>query len=251
LFGRTFYDHAEEVGPMIAADGVQPAKEQRVESVERALTLLEVFGGSGEPLSLNDLAKATGFYRSTILRLAASLQRMGYLNRDTDGRYRLGPTLWRLGSLYQRSFHLADYVRPVLDDITAATGETAAFYVREDDRRVCLYRAHGRHVVRHHLDEGASLPLDRGAGGQVLTAFTGGDGERARQVRAHGFHFSDGERDPETAAVAVPVFGMGGRFVGALAAIGTRTRLADGQHLQIRDILTDHATRLGTELGSR
>jgi DNA-binding IclR family transcriptional regulator len=176
---------------------------------------------------------------------------MGYLDRDVDGRFRLGPNLWRLGSLYQRSFQLADYVRPVLSDITAATGETAAFYIREGDRRVCLYRAHGSHVVRHHLEEGASLPLDRGAGGHVLRAYTDGDGEHSRQIRADGFHFSDGERDPETAAVAVPVFGMAGRFLGALAAIGTRTRLAAGRHLQICDTLTDHAAKLAIELGSR
>jgi DNA-binding IclR family transcriptional regulator len=74
---------------MTVPDGTQPVKEQRVESVERALTLLEAFGGGGESLSLNDLATATGFYRSTILRLAASLQRMGYLHRDADGRFRL------------------------------------------------------------------------------------------------------------------------------------------------------------------
>jgi DNA-binding IclR family transcriptional regulator len=231
--------------------GPQPAKEQRVESVERALILLEAFADGAESLSLKDLAKATGFYRSTILRLGASLQRTGYLNRDAEGQYRLGPTLWRLGSLYQRSFHLADYVRPILSDISAATGETTAFYIREGDHRVCLYRAHGSHLVQHHLEEGASLPLDSGAGGHVLRAYTDGTGEHAHRVREDGYHFSDGERDPEAAAVAVPVFGMSDRFIGALAAIGTRTRMAGGHHVQIRDILDGYAAKLGRKLGSR
>ena len=231
--------------------GEQPAKEQRVESVERALTLLEAFADGAERLSLADLAKATGYYRSTILRLGASLQRMGYLNRDADGFYRLGPTLWRLGTQYQRAFHLADYVRPVLAEISRTTGETAAFYVREGDQRIVLYRAHSDRPIRHHLEEGASLPLDRGAGGRVLTAFTGGTGEHAAKVRAQRFYFSDGERDPETAAVAVPVFGMNGAFVGALAAVGGRSRMAGGRHLEIRDLLLAHAEKLGAELGSR
>jgi DNA-binding IclR family transcriptional regulator len=229
----------------------QPAKEQRVESVERALTLLEAFADGAERLSLADLAKATGYYRSTILRLGASLQRMGYLNRDADGFYRLGPTLWRLGTQYQHAFHLADYVRPVLAEIARATGETAAFYVREGDHRIVLYRAHSDRPMRHHLEEGASLPLDRGAGGRVLTAFTDGTGEHVPRVRAERFYFSDGERDPETAAVAVPVFGMGGAFVGALAAVGARSRMAGGRHLEIRDLLLAHAEKLGAELGSR
>jgi len=229
----------------------EPVKEQRVEAVERALTLLEVFADGADRLSLADLAKATGYYRSTILRLAASLQRMGYLNRDAEGFYRLGPTLWRLGSQYQRAFRLADYVRPVLTEISRATGETAAFYVREGDQRIVLYRAHSDRPMRHHLEEGAALPLDRGAGGRILTAFTDGTGEHAAHVREQRFYFSDGERDPETGAVAVPVFGMNGTFIGALGAVGPRHRMADGRHLEIRDLLTEYAEKLGTELGNR
>jgi hypothetical protein len=61
LFRRTFYDHQEEVEQMTTPDGAQPVEEQRVESVERALTVLEAFGRGDGPLSLNDLAKATGF----------------------------------------------------------------------------------------------------------------------------------------------------------------------------------------------
>lgn len=228
----------------------QSPKEQRVESVERALTLLEAFADGAERLSLAELAKQTGYYRSTILRLAASLQRMGYLNRDADGFYRLGPTLWRLGSQYQRAFHLADYVRPVLSEISATTGESAAFYVREGDRRVVLYRVNSDRPMRHHLEEGASLPLERGAGGRVLSVYTGGEDEHADQIRADGYYFSDGERDPETAAVAVPVFGMNGAFVGALGVVGPRKRTYE-RSTEIRDLLVRHAEKLGAELGSR
>ena len=78
--------------------------EDRVEAVERALTILEAFREGEEALSLAALAEKTGFYKSTILRLAASLERFGYLARTPTGLYRLGPSLWRLGSLYRRSF---------------------------------------------------------------------------------------------------------------------------------------------------
>jgi DNA-binding IclR family transcriptional regulator len=101
------------------------------------------------------------------------------------------------------------------------------------------------------LEEGAALPLDRGAGGHVLRAFTDGSGEHAAEIRAQRFYFSDGERDPEAAAVAVPVFGVNGTFVGALSAVGPRHRIADGRHLEIRDLLMEYAAKLGAELGHR
>ncbi|GAB2677006.1 IclR family transcriptional regulator [Saccharopolyspora gloriosae] len=228
--------------------GQQP-KEQRVEAVERALGLLEAFADGADRLSLADLAKRTGFYRSTILRLAASLQRMGYLNRDADGCYRLGPTLWRLGSQYQRAFHLADYIRPALADISAETGESAAFYVREGDQRIVLYRVNSDQPMRHHLDEGSALPLELGAGGRILTVYTGGDDEHAAQIRHQRFYFSDGEWNPETGAVAVPLFGMNGGFVGALGVVGPRHRMSAQRSTEIKDLLLRNAEKLTAQLG--
>ena len=44
-----------------------------------------------------------------------------------------------------------------------ASGETASFYVREGQSRVCLFRQNSPHAARHHLDEGSELPLTAGA----------------------------------------------------------------------------------------
>src|SRR5438874_7384017 len=102
------------------------AAEQKVEAVERALAILEAFRDGSKHLSLAELAQRTGLYRSTILRLYASLERFGYLHRGTDGRFCLGPSLLRLGVLYQNAFNLAGYVRPVLQQLVDEPGETAA-----------------------------------------------------------------------------------------------------------------------------
>ncbi|HQD16111.1 MAG TPA: helix-turn-helix domain-containing protein, partial [Ottowia sp.] len=73
------------------------ATEKGVEAVERALSLLDAIPGSGKPsLSLHELSLATGFYKSTILRLTVSLERFGYLRRRDDGRFELGPACARL-----------------------------------------------------------------------------------------------------------------------------------------------------------
>ncbi|MEZ5668608.1 MAG: helix-turn-helix domain-containing protein [Alphaproteobacteria bacterium] len=216
------------------------AREQRVEAVERALSILEAFNQQRERMGLAELADETGLYKSTILRLAASLQRYGYLLRGSDGLYRLGPSLWRLGSLYRRGFDLGEVVRPALRQLVAATGETASFYVREGDERVCLYRENSPRVVRHHLDEGARLPLDRGAAAHVLREFT-----RDAPPRPV---VSVGERNPELAAVAAAVTGADGALRGALAVSGPVARFDEGARGRAAALLAGIAAELSARV---
>jgi DNA-binding IclR family transcriptional regulator len=175
-------------------------------------------------MTLGEIAAATGFYKSTILRLAGSLERFGYLIREQSGAFRLGPSLWRLGSVYRHSFNLGDAIRPELRRLVDATQETASFYVREDDTRVCLFRHNSPLAARHHLDEGTRLPMNAGATAHVLAAHSGATGTKAKDVEAQGYSASLGERDPHVAAVAVPVFDSAARFRGALAISGLISR---------------------------
>ena len=197
--------------------------QDRVEAVERALSILEAFGETRAELTLTEIAEETGLYKSTILRLAASLGRYGYLVRDDRGLFRLGPGLWRLGSSYRRNFDLDEFIRPVLRELVNETGETASFSVRDGDERVCLYRENSRHPIRHHLDEGVRLPLERGAAGRVLLAHAESSGSENQIIR-DGFAISVGERSPDVAAVAVPVRRADGAIRGALAISGLASR---------------------------
>ena len=198
--------------------------QDRVEAVERALTILDAFAADKTELTLAELSAATGFYKSTILRLSGSLERFGYLIREPSGAFRLGPSLWRLGSIYRHGFNLGDAIRPELRRLVETTRETASFYVGEDKMRVCLFRHNSPQPARHHLDEGSRLPMDAGASAHVLAAYSGATGSKAKGVRALGYAVSLGERDPHVAAVAVPVFDSAAHFRGALAISGLISR---------------------------
>lgn len=223
-------------------------KEQRVEAVERALSILEAFGEERRTLTLAGLAEETGLYKSTILRLSASLERFGYVTRDDTGLYRLGPSVWRLGSIYRRSFDLGEHIRPELRALVEATGETASFYVREASERVCLYRENSKQPVRHHLDEGVRLPLDRGAAAHVLRAYAGEEDDVSREVRKRGYYASVGERNPDLSAVAVAVLGRDRLLRGALAVSGLTSRFSKDARQRSLVLLTAASTRLSRAL---
>ncbi|MCC9622873.1 IclR family transcriptional regulator [Thalassospira sp. MA62] len=216
--------------------------EQNVSAVERALKILDCFTDQTPDLSLKQLSEQTGMYKSTISRLAGTLESQGFLMVSGRGRYRLGPALWRLGSIYRRSYRLDDVVRPHLSALVGETSETASFYIPEGRNRLCLLRENSQSSLRHHLEEGAILPSDRGAAGHVLRAWGDGVDDQAINVLHDGFAQSDGERDPDVAAIAVPVLSPQNELLGALTLSGPRSRFTEEKRLGALTSLLGHAS---------
>lgn len=222
--------------------------EQKVEAVERALSLLDCFDRTHTSLSLAELADKSGMYKSTILRLAASLERYGYLVRRDDGRFRIGPTPGRLSAIYREGFDLEQFIRPELARLLHQTGETASFYVREGNTRVCLYRENSRRAARHHLEEGATLPIDSGASGHILRAFGQPHRPEDEAWRKAGYAVSMGERDPDLAAIAAPLLSVDGQLHGAVAISGIITRFGDDNRTLLLQALKECVGRIRQEL---
>lgn len=223
----------------------------KVDALERALDILEAFSDNKNALSLKQLAEETGLYKSRILRLTSSFIDRGYMSRDDDGRYHLGSTLWRLGSVYRRSFDLGDHIRPVLARIVAEINESAAFYVRDSDMRVCLFRHESTQAIRHHVDEGQRLPLDRGVAGRVILAFEGETGALYDKIRNDGFMNELGERDPDVASVAVPVLDTDEGVIGALSIAGLNSRFDEPERDRAVNVLTEARKELEAEFAGR
>ena len=220
------------------------ANGQGVEAVERALQILECFDDRKARLSLADLSRETGFYKSTILRLAASLERFAYLDRAANGAFRLGPAVWRLGSAYRKHFPLAQVLRPELDHLCAATDETASFYIRQGNQRVCLVRSEPERAIRHSISEGASLPLGVGASGRILMAYSESSWGSGEAIRAAGHAISMGERDPDVSALSVPIIDASENLLGALALSGLITRFSEDRRQVFLRALIDSKARL-------
>ena len=220
-----------------------------VAAVDRAFTILGVFADRDDALTLSQLSQRTGLYKSTILRLIESLERYGYIRRLTDGRYHVGPEPMRLSQLYQQSFRLGDAVMPVLRRLAEDSGTTASFYVVDGNARVCLHRVEPARIVRVALHEGDRLPLDRGAAGKVLRAFGGARGELYDAVRSAHYATSFGERDPQTAAIAAPVFGVRHELRGALNLSGLREHFTNRHVALLRRHVLAAAAQLTQALG--
>lgn len=185
-------------------------------AVDKALCLLALFQRERGQLTLIELAERSRLYKSTVLRLLTSLQHFDLVQRQRDGRYRLGPEVARLSAVYAASFSLDAVVMPVLRELVAHTAESASFHVRQGTHRLCLYRVDSPQPVRDSAKAGDLMPIGRGAGGRVILAFEGAAGETYDRIRAGCVAVLRGDRVPELAGISSPVFGADASLVGAV-----------------------------------
>ena len=217
-----------------------------VEAVERALRVLDSFAPGDTGLSLKEVADRSGVNKATILRLSVSLEKFGHITRDTEGLFHLGPSLWRLGSVFRQNLRMGPIVRPVLTKLV-----NASFYVQRGNSGVCLYRVNSHRLARDHVEEGEIIPLNMGSSGQVLDAYSIRQGKQATNIRKAGYYLSLGERDPDVAGLSVPVLGLEGELLGAVSLSGLRVRFSETTVEGYRAAVLDAAHQIRVEIGER
>lgn len=210
--------------PAVADDNAAPGG---AAAVDRALSLLAAFGPGDEALPLAVLAARTRLYKSTALRLLASLEHARFVQRLADGRYALGSEVARLQALRAACTSLEAQLLPVMRELAASTQESVALHVRRGDERVCMLRVDSPQLLRDHVQVGDRLPLARGAGGRVLLAFSGQRGKLYEQIRRDGHVRLEGDRVPDLAGISAPVWGASGELVGALTLTVPRHRMRE------------------------
>ncbi len=230
-------------------------------AVDRALTLLQAFGAGDPPLSLATLAERTQLYKSTALRLLASLEHAMLVERLDDGRYALGHGVARLNQVYCASYSLERVVVPELRKLVELTGESAAFHVQwghgANAQRVSLLRVDSPQPIRDHYKAGDMLPMTGGVGAKVLIAFgpdkalakAQSDQKLLQTIRARGYHAAVGDRDPEVAGISAPVFKAEGQ-ARALAGSLILTMPANRYNSAHIPLVVAAAQRLSQQMGA-
>lgn len=223
-----------------------------VAAVDRALKIIAALEAGTMPRNLSEISRATGLYKSTILRLLESLQDAGYVVRVDESKYALGPTIMQLGIAYERTNPLRHQILPVLERLVAMGTESPSFHVRQTaDERLCLFRLNSNHSTLDRVHTGDRLPIRRGAAGKVLLAFgsppeTGAEMDR---IRTDCFAVSLGERDKLCAGIAAPVFSGSNRMIGALSFSGPKERFQKEDVARMRPQILEAAREISQALG--
>ncbi|MEP9384838.1 IclR family transcriptional regulator [Nocardioides sp. KR10-350] len=251
---------------MVQEVGGRPAG--TVQSLDRALDLLETLAHAEGTLGVGELADRTGLAPGTVHRLLQGLHARGFVRRDGSRRYSLGTGALQLADAAQRA--LVRSARPFLADLVRLSGETANLAVLEGDDVVYvgqvssphtlrMFAEVGRHVPPHSTAVGkvllAALPRDRaaallrrtGLASRTSATITDPDAFAVEldRVRERGWAVDEQEQETGVRCVAVPV-GVPGRIVAALSVSGPADRFAGAA----TDGLVEAMQQAGRELGA-
>ncbi len=209
----------------------------------RALQLLEAFSADRRELTLTELARRAGLPLSTAHRLASDLTRWGALERDDEGRYRIGLRLWEVAALAPRGLALRELAMPFLEDLSQVTQENVQLAVREGLEVVFVERIAGRRAVPVLTRVGGRFAMHPTGVGLVLLAYAPADVQEqvlsaplARftphtvatpqelrrvlaEVRRLGYVVSDRQVTMDAVSIAAPVVGAQGDVVAALSIV--------------------------------
>ena len=226
-----------------------------IQSVDRALFLLETIAEAGGEATLTDLSVRTGLNISTCHHLLATLIQRGFAAKVPGRRlYALGARILYLGHACLQ-VDLPRRAQPFLEAINAATGETVHLAALQGDQVVTVARREARHAVR--VDSGRIGKVDAPHAtslGKAIMAWLPEDEmkrlvahgmkrftentitefpaliEDLRHVRRNGYAIDREEILPGVICIGAAVRDQAGTVIGAISA-STPTMRATEEHL--------------------
>jgi DNA-binding IclR family transcriptional regulator len=249
---------------------VLPGPASTSQTLDRGLQVLEAVARAGDPLTVAEAAASVGLDRTVAHRLVATLAARGYLQRDSSGGYRLGPTCLALASAIT---DLRTTARPFLEELRDATGETVHVVVLSGREVVFLDGIESVHTLRVGSRTGRLLPAHATSVGKALLAALPPEQVRAlyeradlvavtgrtitdrdaleRQlaaVRECGYATNHGESENGVGSIGVAVRNLAGEPRAALSVAMPLERWSEAAEEQAASVLKSAAAALGAHL---
>ena len=210
----------------------------------RLSAVLRLFVAGPPTRRLLDIAAATGLSKATAHRLVTGLCNEDLLQRTEDGGYVLGPLVNTLGTTASGPGALRERARPILQRLTAQTGETSLMFqlAPSGDRAICIEQIESAQGLRLVGTVGVRLPLHAGGASRAILAFMPAASQATilapfppresarlrKQLRTTaqlGYAVSFEETNEGVSGVGVPLFDARHRVMGSIALVGPVTRM--------------------------
>lgn len=244
-----------------------------VQSVDRALMILEILARDGEA-GVTEIARHLGVHKSTASRLIDSLEGRDLVEQyDARGKYRLGIGILRLAGATTARLDVVQEARSLARSLATTTGERVNLAVLADGAALYVDQVVGAAVPPSHHWVGQRIPLHATSNGKVLlaglsdaeakavlgrrlasyTARTLTDPSavvaRLPAVRERGYAVVVDELEHGLSAVAAPIRNAHGDVVASLSVSGPTFRFGEAEVARATSAVVEHAAEVSRRLG--
>jgi IclR family acetate operon transcriptional repressor len=241
--------------------------------LEKAVRVLEAFQGKRE-VALGELAARTRLVKSSVFRILFTLERLGYIEKGSGGRYSVASRLGRLAGDQRPPFDLSNLAAPFMGQLLQRFQETINLGVLEGGEVLYIHVLECSHAFRLAAHAGMRSPVHSTALGKCLlsrlpchevgailethpmrplTARTIREPaafyEELEKVRRRGYAVDNGEDSQGARCIAAPIFDPEGRVCAAISLSGPGIRVKPARDKEIAKALTEACKRISTLLG--
>ncbi|WP_408011562.1 IclR family transcriptional regulator [Pseudalkalibacillus sp. A8] len=214
-----------------------------IQSVERALKILNLFDEQTTELKITEISSQLNLNKSTVHSLLKTLQANHYIEQDLEtGKYKLGLKLFERGNLVINSLDIRTIAKKYLQDLSAETGHTLHLVVLSGQEGVYIDKVAGTSATIVYSRIGRRIPLHSTGVGKTLIAFkkefeinellkdyhyikrtpntiTNEQDFRKEllKVKEQGYAIDNEENEPGVVCVAVPVWDHNREVIAAIS----------------------------------
>jgi IclR family transcriptional regulator, acetate operon repressor len=247
----------------------------QVQSLTRALAVMEALAHSHDGLSLTELAQTVGLPTSTAHRLLTTLQQARFARFDpAGGVWQVGVQAFIVGSAFARTRDVTAMARAHLRRLMEESGETANLYVAEEGEAVCMAQVECRQLMRAIARPGGRVRMHCSGAGKAILAWlperevgkvlerhglprftertlTTPKALRAAlaEARARGYAVDDEEHAVGLRCVAAPVLDEHGLPLAGISVSGPTARIPDHRVALLGALVAEAARAATAEMG--
>lgn len=245
-------------------------KKNTVQSVERAIDLLDCFSVTDYELSISDFVQKTKLNRTTVFRLLYTLEEKGLVNRNENtGTYRLGYKFVGMAQIVKENLDVRQEALPYLKRISKQTGETVSLNILRSQRRICIEKVDGTEDIRQFVQLGNPYYLVKGASGKVLLAFHSDEeigkvldewetvhGQRLdrkeyfkglQRIRERKVAVSDSDRVFGAVSISAPILDSDNNPIAGISISSLSIRLSDEKKEEYQELIKNAAKELSNK----
>lgn len=252
-------------------------RKENVQSVERALVLLEHIAEHSGGIRLSDLARKVGLPTSTVHRLLTTLESRRFVQMDRySGAWAIGERAYTTGNAFTHFENLIIPARPILQKLRDVTHETANLGYVLNGETVTLAQAESREIMRAISPPGGRVPVLNSGMGKAIVAHWPDDAidaliaqsgirpltskslrsrnavfEDLRKTRERGYAVDDEEYVIGMRCVAAPVLLPTGERSSALSISGLAARVTQAKVAEVAEQVREMAQKLGDAIGAQ